>query len=47
MTTTCTDKFNCATNTDNRDTCVPKTACGTGDVTCTDVGSTCDSTKAD
>ena len=47
MTSSCTTDFNCATNEANRNTCVPKTSCKTGDVTCTDVGATCDSTKTD
>lgn len=50
MTTGCTDGFSCATNTKNKNTCVPKGQCGVVDtdtVTCTDVGTTCDSTKTD
>ena len=50
MTTGCTGDFSCATNTKNMNTCVPTAQCGVVDtdtVTCTDVGSACDSTKTD
>merc|ERR1711874_772509 len=35
----------CATNDDNKNTCVPKGACGTDKVTCSQLGNTCDSAK--
>jgi len=47
VNTACTADFVCATNTANQNKCVPKSACGTDPVTCSDVTVTCDSTKTD
>jgi len=43
MTTGCSTDFECATNDANKNTCVPKGACGTDPVTCSKTGTTCDS----